>query len=234
MKKISEQELMKLLKDRQDEKIITLEESILENMDLSQCNLNNINFTFSNFIGVKLENTNFQNSNLSNVYFSGCSLKGAVLENTNLTATDFRFCDLSKSNIRGANLFGAILQGALLDGIQYNNDTRFFSLYCPETGALIGYKKCFNYRIVQLLIPKDAKRSSATTNECRCDRAKVLTIKSMDSKKSFYEARSYVDENYIYRAGKIVVVNDFNEDRWAESTTGIHFYLTREEAMGYL
>jgi len=28
-------------------------------------------------------------------------------------------------------------------------------------------------------------------------------------------------------------VLDFNEDRWQDSTTGIHFWLTREEALAY-
>jgi len=234
MKNISKQELMEMIKNRQNGKKLELKESILENMDLSGCDLKSIDFTFSDFIGVKLENANFENSSLNNAYFSDCSLKGADLRNASLYAADFRFCDLSKSNIQGANLFGALLQGALLEGILYNNDTRFFKLHCPETGPFIGYKKCFNFRIVQLLIPKDARRSSATTNECRCDKAKVLTIKSIDNKEYFNEARSYVDENFLYRVGKMAVANGFNEDRWAESTTGIHFYLTREEAIGYL
>ncbi|MEG1715213.1 MAG: DUF5758 domain-containing protein, partial [Lachnospiraceae bacterium] len=28
-------------------------------------------------------------------------------------------------------------------------------------------------------------------------------------------------------------VKDFNQDRWMDSTTGIHFFMTREEAIAY-
>lgn len=99
--------------------------------------------------------------------------------------------------------------------------------------AFLGYKKCFNNRLVQLLIPADAKRTSATLPSCRCSKAKVLTIKSFDFKEEYDEAWSLVDEDFIYKKGEWVEVKDFNEDRWQDSTTGIHFWLTREEAEAY-
>ena len=141
--------------------------------------------------------------------------------------------DLSCANIEGANLFGAVLEYAKLDGIIANDETKWFRLQCPEECAFLGYKKCFNNRLVQLLIPADAKRTSATLNSCRCSKAKVLTIKSFDYNEEFEEAWSLVDENFVYRKGQWVEVLDFNEDRWQDSTTGIHFWMTREEALAY-
>ena len=44
---------------------------------------------------------------------------------------------------------------------------------------------------------------------------------------------SLVDENFIYKKGEWVEVRDFNENRWMDSTTGIHFWMTREEAKAY-
>ena len=99
--------------------------------------------------------------------------------------------------------------------------------------AFFGYKKCVNDRMVQLLIPADAKRTSATLPSCRCNKAKVLTIKSFDFKENYEEAWSLVDENFVYRRGQWVKVKDFNEDRWQDSTTGIHFWMTRQEAENY-
>ena len=61
----------------------------------------------------------------------------------------------------------------------------------------------------------------------------VLTIKSFDYSEEYDEAWSLVDENFVYRRGQWVEVKDFNEDRWQDSTTGIHFWLTREEAKAY-
>ncbi len=111
--------------------------------------------------------------------------------------------------------------------------TKWFRLHCPEKGAFLAYKKCVNDRMVQLLVPEDARRTSATMPSCRCDKAKVLTIKSFDFKEEFEEAWSLVDEDFVYRKGEWVQVDDFNEDRWQDSTTGIHFWLTREEAKAY-
>ena len=79
----------------------------------------------------------------------------------------------------------------------------------------------------------DAKRTSATGETCRCNKAKVLSIKSFDGKTSYKEAMSLVDPKFIYRVGQWMEVKNFNEDRWYDSTTGIHFWLTPEEAKAY-
>ena len=135
--------------------------------------------------------------------------------------------------IKGANLYRANLEGARLDGIVDDEKTRFFRLYCPPKGPFLAYKKCFNDLLVTLLVPADAKRTSATGETCRCNKAKVLSIKSFDGKTSYKEAMSLVDPKFIYRVGQWMEVKNFNEDRWYDSTTGIHFWLTPEEAKAY-
>lgn len=177
---------------------------------------------------------NFQGKNIQGRTFINMDIRGANFKNANLVGVDFRGSDLRGENFEGANLFGSDLEDTLLDNVRYDNNTKYFQMYCPIEGPFLGYKKCYNFRIVQLLIPADAKRSSATRNTCRCDKAKVLTIKSIDCKDSFDEAISYVDENFVYKVGQWVKAENFNEDRWVESTTGIHFFMTREEAIGYL
>lgn len=181
-----------------------------------------------------MNNLNFQNQNLQGEYFINMDLRGANFKNCNLIGADFRGSNLSYANIEGANLFGCNLENTILKNIKYNEKTKYFEMICPVKGAFLGYKKCFNYRLVQLLIPDDAKRCCGTTNHCRCDKAKVLSIKSLDGNEYFQEAFSYVDENFIYRVGEWVKAENFNEDRWISSTTGIHFFMTREEAIGYL
>ena len=130
-------------------------------------------------------------------------------------------------------LYDKVLEYADLKGIISDEATQWFRLHCPEKGAFLAYKKCVNDRMVQLLVPSDARRTSATLPSCRCDKAKVLTIKSFDFTENYDEAWSLVDENFVYRKGQWVEVKDFNEDRWQDSTTGIHFWLTREEAEAY-
>ena len=233
MKEITKEALLEALKLRDTGEHPAFRECEFKDMDLSGADLHNMDFTLSSFQNVNLEYVNVKNSSVENALFDGCSLHGANFTNANLKTASFRYCDLRESNIEGANLFGAVLEYAKLDGIISNEDTKWFRLRCPETGAFLGYKKCVNDRMVQLLIPADAKRTSATLPSCRCNKAKVLTIKSFDFKENYEEAWSLVDENFVYRRGQWVEVKDFNEDRWQDSTTGIHFWMTRQEAENY-
>ena len=233
MEKLSQEELTKALSKRTKDRLLDLRERELEPMDLTGWDLGHVDFTLSSFQGVVLNGVDFTGSSVENALFDGCPMKGACFQDANMKTASFRYCDMRKCNIKGADLYGAVLEYADLTGIISDEKTKWFRLHCPEKGAFLGYKKCFNNRLVQLLIPADAKRTSATLPSCRCSKAKVLTIKSFDFKEEYDEAWSRVDENVIYRKGEWVEVKDFNEDRWQDSTTGIHFWLTREEAEAY-
>ena len=104
---------------------------------------------------------------------------------------------------------------------------------CPEEGSFIGFKKCKDDKIVKLEILSDAKRSSATCRKCRCDKAKVLSITDINGLQEFDEATSRHDLTFIYKVGEIVSVDNLNEDRWDECASGIHFFITRQEAVEY-
>lgn len=150
-------------------------------------------------------------------------LSGANLSGANLSGANLSWADLSGANLSWANLSGAI----------YNEHTAFFALCCPEEGSFVGYKKAGG-KIVKLQIPKSAKRSSATTRKCRCSKAKVLSITEIDGSDSgITEIRSDLDESFIYKVGETVSVSDFDENRWNECSTGIHFFITRDEAVKY-
>ena len=97
----------------------------------------------------------------------------------------------------------------------------------------IGYKKASGY-IVELEIPEDAKRLSATTRKCRCDKAKVLRILNADrTVANIAEVKSSYDNSFIYKVGEVVSVDNFDEDRWNECSTGIHFFINFQEAVSY-
>lgn len=221
------------MEGRKDHEGISFREMLFEDMDLSGWDLSGIDFTLSSFRNVDLSGADLSRATVENVLLDGCSVRGAVFRNADMKTASMRCCDMTGCDIRGADLFGAVLEHAKLDGIISDEETRWFRMHCPKEGAILGYKKCVNDRLVQLLIPADAKRTSATLPSCRCSKAKVLTIKSFDSAKEFDEAWSLVDENFVYHKGEWVEVLDFNEDRWMDSTTGIHFWMTREEAIRY-
>lgn len=233
MKKIDAEELRVLLHERKKPNCFEIGEITIENADLSGWDLSYVNFSLCIFKNVRFDGADMSYSSVRNALFDHCSCRRVCFENANLQSAAMRYNDLTGANIKGANLFAAVLEHAKLDDIVFNDETKWFKLHCPEKGAFLGYKKCFNNRLVQLLIPADAKRTSATRNSCRCSKAKVLTIKSFDYKEQYEEAWSLVDENFVYRKGQWVEVSDFNEDRWYDSTTGIHFWLTREEALAY-
>lgn len=174
-------------------------------------------------------------------------MKYALLEDVNLQAANlayakFNFARLFKvnlkyANIRYANFCGASLDDVSLREIEYNENTAFFALQCPEEGSFIGYKKAKNADgepvIVKLQITEDAKRSSATSRKCRCSKAKVLSVTSIDGEIEYDSAYSEYNSNFIYKVGETVEVTDFSEDRWSECSTGIHFFITRDEAVRY-
>lgn len=146
---------------------------------------------------------------------------------------DLRGANLSEADLSGANLSGADLRGANLGEIRYDEHTAFFALQCPETGAFIGWKRCGEY-IVKLQITESAKRSSATSRKCRCSEALVLAIQNEDgTEASINEVASNRTDSFVYRIGETARVEDFDNDRWEECAPGIHFFITRDEAVNW-
>ena len=121
----------------------------------------------------------------------------------------------------------------------------FIPYACPDTGAFVGFKKAKLYSsdeteaqdvIVELEIPADALRSSATGRKCRCDKAKVCSVTTLDGVAVGADAgtvNSSYDSDFVYEVGEIVTEPNFCEDRWKECAPGIHFFINRQEAVEY-
>ena len=176
----------------------------------------------------------------------GADLTGAYLCGANFYRADLTGADLCGADLRGANLCeadlcGANLREADLRGAE-NIPTYVCPLVCPEEGSFIGFKKAILFNsdipdkshvIVKLKILENAKRSSATTRKCRCSEAEVISITSLNGNYSLTKAFSSFNPEFIYEVGKIVTVDNFDENRWNECSTGIHFFITRDEAVNY-
>ena len=156
----------------------------------------------------------------------GADLRDADLRNADLWGADLRNADLRNANLRDADLRNA-------------KNVPFVPYSCPDVGAFIGYKKAWVGKdpptpaIVELEIMADARRCSAAGRKCRCDKAKVLSITSPDVKEHYESAFSDYDASFIYKVGEIVEVKDFDKNRWNECSTGIHFFINRQEAVDY-
>ena len=148
----------------------------------------------------------------------------ADLREADLHGADLREADLCWADLREADLCWADLREAKNVNIP---------IACPEKGSFIGFKKAGGY-IVELEILETAKRCSATTRKCRCSAAKVLSVTNLDGNPANVNSvRSNFDANFVYSVGEIVKVDNFDENRWNECSTGIHFFITRQEAVEY-
>ena len=210
-----------------------------ERADLRNANLCSADLRNANLCGADLRNANLCsvslcNANLCSASLCNADLRGADLYDTDLCGANLRGADLRNANLCGANLCNANLCGAKnTDKTAWNAYTAFYPLQCPETGSFIGYKKAAD-KIVMLEICADAKRSSATSRKCRCSKAKVLSITNLDGSESgLSEIESDYDGDFIYRVGETVEVPDFDDNRWNECAAGIHFFITRDEAVKY-
>lgn len=90
--------------------------------------------------------------------------------------------------------------------------------------------------IIELLIPEDAKRSCAFSNKCRCDKAKVLGIQSIYGQSFPTDTIAYsnYDPAFAYRVGEIITPREpFDLDPFNECSSGIHFFMSREDAVNY-
>ena len=135
--------------------------------------------------------------------------------------------DLRGADLRGADLIGADLIDANLD----ESETPRLGQILQD--PIIGYKKCRNDTIVTLEIPKGAIVFSINNSKCRTNKAKVLDIIDIDSGLHIKEAYSEHDNNFVYKVGDSVTINDFNLAYNIECASGIHFFKTEEEAINY-
>ena len=204
----------------------------LRDADLRDANMSHSDLRGADLSGANLNDANLNDANLCCAGLSRADLSRADLSRANLSSANLNDADLSRADLSRANLSRANLCCASLRNVKYDEHTAFYALQCPEEGSFIGYKKAHGY-IVKLEILADAKRSSATSRKCRCSAAKVLSITTVDGSEEVKEIASDRDSDFIYRVGEIVRVDNFDEDRWNECSTGIHFFITRREAEQY-
>ena len=204
----------------------------LSNADLRDANLSNADLSNADLFGANLRGANLFGANLRNADLRDADLRCANLSNADLRGANLSNADLCGANLRGANLSNADLCGASIDQMMWNIYTVFYPLQCPESGSYIGYKKASGL-VVELEIPADARRSSATSRKCRASKAKVLSITDINGNPAGGQVKSNYDPNFVYAIGETVEVTDFDDNRWNECSTGIHHFITRAEAVIY-
>ena len=198
----------------------------------SRADLSGANLRDADLSGADLSCANLSNANLFGANLRGANLSDADLRGADLSGANLRGADLSGANLSCANLSNANLSGASMDQMIWDIHTVFYPLQCPDSGSYIGYKKASGL-VVELEIPADARRSSATSRKCRASKAKVLSITDINGNPAGGQVKSNYDPDFVYTIGETVEVSDFDDDRWNECSTGIHHFITRAEAVIY-
>jgi hypothetical protein len=198
--------------------------------------------------GAYLQDAYLQGADLQDAYLQGAYLQGAYLQGADLRGADLQGADLRGADLRGAYLQGAdlqdaylqdaylqdaYLQGAYLRGAYLQGADLLYKII-PEIGQFTAWKRAKN-KIIKIQIPSKAKRTSCLINrKCRAEFVKVLRIENVDGTKS--EEKKVTgdhDDKTIYEVGKITKADSFDPDIRIDCTHGIHFFLTRQEAVNW-
>ena len=231
----------------------------LANADLKDTDLRGANLSGANLSHADISNTNLRGADLRYAILECANFKCAILSDAILYCADLKCADLKCANLIDANLSGAYLvyadlKGADLNGVDLSgvnlshtkNIPDDIPMACPKSGSFIGWKKvietryCYKYEyyvistyLIKLEIPADAKRCSATSKKCRCDKAKVLKITNIKTNRSVKEVTNHNFVNCTYRVGEMVYPDSFDDNRWNECSNGIHFFMDKKDAIDY-
>ena len=209
---------------------LTVEAAVSCGVSLSKANL-----AGACLAGACLAGADLTGAHLEGAYLEGADLSWADLADANLKDANLKDANLKRAYLEGADLTGAHLTGAHLTGANLNaaKNIPYIPLSCPSEGAFIGWKKVEWKYLVKLHIPEDARRLSATTRKCRCDKAMVLDITSLDGNKHYDEVTNNNYNETIYKVGEMVYPDSFDENRWNECSHGIHFFINKQDAINY-
>ena len=214
----------------------------LHGADLSYANLHGADLSYACLHGADLRGADLHGANLCGANLRGADLRHADLCDACLHGADLRCADLHGANLCDANLHGANLCGADLRGADHVELSIAKTSILPDESDIIGWKKAYvddtmppKPVIVKLLIPADAQRSNGTGRKCRASTARVLDLqdKQGNSLPPDTTAYSEYDTDFTYKKGETVHVENFDTNRWNECAPGIHFFITRIEAVAY-
>ena len=132
-----------------------------------------------------------------------------------------------KANLRDANLIGANLYEANLSGADLRGANKF-RLGKILTEPLVGYKKTKEGVVITAEIPAGAIVFCINGSKCRTNKAKITDMAGHDVLHSQY------DNNFDYRLGQEIEIEDFNLMYNVECASGFHFFKTRKEAEEYI
>jgi len=135
--------------------------------------------------------------------------------------------------------FSGTFKASLFD-CDFDTHIPYVPMTCPAEGDIIGWKVCHGQNnrtsyLVKLRIPDGVRRTSGFgSRKCRCERALVLDILYIDGTPAKETTVvSHYDKTFSYTKGQWVYVDNYDSDRRFICSSGIHFFMERQEAINY-
>lgn len=202
--------------------------------------------------GINIANISIIGSVFNNCNFTFAFAEKILFKNNTVNSCRFYGCDFSLVDIYRDQRYGD--RRSVFSNCDFHDDENKnipdLPMACPRVGSFIAYKKvyaghkwcdCVNIgptAIVVLQVPASAKRLSANSKKCRCDKAKILRFETLGGEKikdpENYHFKSIYNASFEYVVGETITPEfAFNTDRWQECASGIHFFMNREDAVFY-
>lgn len=207
---------------------------------------------YLNLIGEDLSQLCLDGLDLSYVLFRDCNLRGTVFGECIFYEADFAgalvddmtgFYGCAIDTSTELSLNRVVNARPSFDRVSSTDifSSVTFSLPLKIDGEFPGYKVAKTadgtFVLVTLRIPADAKHVVFAGRKCRASKAEVIAITNMFGTPFPDDTVAYswlaAFGNVSYTKGATVVADYFDPLPSAECTHGIHFFLTREEAIGY-
>lgn len=208
---------------------------IFFNCIFERCTFNYAEFKFNQIIRCEFRNCDLTECNVQYTDFWANFDNKCIFDNT----TYFHLCGFPNSNIY-ADFSTVHFINCNIDFLRGHKESlnKHTPLACPVKDEFIGWKKAYVNEepyIIKLFIPADAKRLSGRDSKCRCNKATVLEITTLDGTPcpDDFCVFSFRDKNFTYKKNDTLIIEDFDEDRWNECSAGIHFFMNKEEAIEY-
>lgn len=203
------------------------------------CHFDDCTIVDTVFNNCKFYDCRFTRSTISETCFSQCIFENVNFIRTVAAHSGFENLSFANMHVDSESSFYETYFDSQTD--KEDNIRKYFLSTCPAEGSFIGWKKAYdvdNKRqvLVKLEIAEDAKRSSAFGKKCRCSKARVIGVFTLDGQPLHddVKVRSFYDQAFMYEVGKTVApVAEFDENWRDECSSGIHFFISKEDAINY-
>jgi len=211
----------------------TLHAADLKNASLCDADLCDAHLQNADLRAAVLRRADFRRANLRRADLQDTDLKNANLRGADLRGADLQYADLRDAYLQNADLRGANLNGADLKDVNLSDAILPAYEIVQDDTEIVGYKKSREGYLITLRIDKTAKRcNSLVGRKCRAESATVVKIED-DEGQTVTQAKSQFNPGVIYTVGEVIRADEYDDDITIECTGGIHFFITKKEAINY-